>query len=257
MAARDNGFTAKAGRKIAVAAAEQRYRTAMREFAAQTFLDVWYAHLDIDLRKISCGSRSRPEVQARREAAGQGPHRRQHEGAGQADHRGRRAAPDHQRPADRVRASRSKRRSPRRRAGRRDTCPLLARAVLGKYRRTLQSDRRHLLEQFTLVQVAEQGGRGRRLGTRAWVLLMDTRRMSRCSCRPRRPSRRCWRSTAGGVSSSPRRCSWPAPPGAWASGEARRARPARRRGRHPLPADPGSTDRVRVGLCRRAAAIAA
>ena len=26
--------------------------------------------------------------------------------------------------------------------------------VLGKYRRSLQSDRRHLLEQFTLVQVA-------------------------------------------------------------------------------------------------------
>jgi Uncharacterized protein conserved in bacteria (DUF2252) len=28
--------------------------------------------------------------------------------------------------------------------------------VLGKYRRTLQSDRRHLLEQFTLVQVARK-----------------------------------------------------------------------------------------------------
>ena len=47
VAARDNGFPAKAGRKIALAAAE-RYRTAMREFAAQTFLDVWYAHLDIE-----------------------------------------------------------------------------------------------------------------------------------------------------------------------------------------------------------------
>jgi Uncharacterized protein conserved in bacteria (DUF2252) len=30
------------------------------------------------------------------------------------------------------------------------------RAVLGKYRRTLQSDRRHLLEQFTLVQMARK-----------------------------------------------------------------------------------------------------
>ena len=47
VAARDNGFPAKAGRKIALAAAE-RYRTAMREFAVQTFLDVWYAHLDIE-----------------------------------------------------------------------------------------------------------------------------------------------------------------------------------------------------------------
>src|SRR5271157_3045350 len=47
VAGRDSGFPAKARRKIALAAAE-RYRTAMREFAAQTFLDVWYAHLDIE-----------------------------------------------------------------------------------------------------------------------------------------------------------------------------------------------------------------
>ena len=44
----------------------------------------------------------------------------------------------------------------------------LIRVVLGKYRRSLQSDRRHLLEQFALVQVARKvvgvGG----VGTRAW-----------------------------------------------------------------------------------------
>ena len=56
------------------------------------------------------------KVQDRREAAGQGPHRRQHEGAGQADHHGRRAAADHQRPAD----DRPGRGGLRRRAGRRD-----------------------------------------------------------------------------------------------------------------------------------------
>ena len=32
----------------------------------------------------------------------------------------------------------------------------LLHTVLGKYRRSLQSDRRHLLEQFTLVQVARK-----------------------------------------------------------------------------------------------------
>src|SRR5271156_1856823 len=47
VAGRDNGFSAKARRKIVLAAAES-YRTAMREFAGQTFLDVWYAHLDIE-----------------------------------------------------------------------------------------------------------------------------------------------------------------------------------------------------------------
>src|SRR6202034_592276 len=47
------------------------------------------------------------------------------------------------------------------------------RAVLGKYRRTLQSDRRHLLGQFTLVQVARKVVGVGSVGTRAWILLMD------------------------------------------------------------------------------------
>ena len=47
------------------------------------------------------------------------------------------------------------------------------RAVLGKYRRSLQSDRRHLLEQFTMVQVARKVVGVGSVGTRAWVLLMD------------------------------------------------------------------------------------
>ena len=45
--------------------------------------------------------------------------------------------------------------------------------VLGKYRRTLQSDRRHLLEQFTMVQVARKVVGVGSVGTRAWVVLMD------------------------------------------------------------------------------------
>ena len=47
VAGRDNGFSAKARRKIVLAAAEG-YRTAMRGFAGQPLLDVWYAHLDIE-----------------------------------------------------------------------------------------------------------------------------------------------------------------------------------------------------------------
>ena len=49
----------------------------------------------------------------------------------------------------------------------------LIRTVLGKYRRTLQSDRRHLLEQFTMVQVARKVVGVGSVGTRAWVVLMD------------------------------------------------------------------------------------
>ena len=47
VAGRDSGFPAKARRKIALAAGEG-YRTAMRGFADQTFMDVWYAHVDIE-----------------------------------------------------------------------------------------------------------------------------------------------------------------------------------------------------------------
>ena len=48
------------------------------------------------------------------------------------------------------------------------------RLVLGKYRRTLQSDRRHLLEQFTLVQAARKVVGVGSVGTRARILLMDS-----------------------------------------------------------------------------------
>ena len=47
VAGRDNGFPAKARRKIVLAAAEG-YRIAMRAFAEQPLLAVWYAHLDIE-----------------------------------------------------------------------------------------------------------------------------------------------------------------------------------------------------------------
>src|SRR6266496_6290585 len=47
VAGRDNGFPAKDRRKIILAGVE-RYRTAMREFAGQPFLAVWYAHLDVE-----------------------------------------------------------------------------------------------------------------------------------------------------------------------------------------------------------------
>src|SRR5207245_5733634 len=45
--------------------------------------------------------------------------------------------------------------------------------VLGKYRRTLQSDRRHMLEQFAMIQVARKVVGVGSVGTRAWVVLMD------------------------------------------------------------------------------------
>ena len=50
VAARDNGFGPKDRRNI-VTGTVAAYRHAMREFAGQTTLDVWYAHADIELLK--------------------------------------------------------------------------------------------------------------------------------------------------------------------------------------------------------------
>ena len=116
VAGRDNGFPAKDRRKIVLAAAEG-YRTAMRAFAEQPLLEVWYAHLDIEQAIGQFRSQIKAKrFKAGREDAGQGAHPRQHAGAGQAHHRGRRAAADHQRPAD----DRADRGGLRRCAGRRD-----------------------------------------------------------------------------------------------------------------------------------------
>src|ERR1700761_3236 len=66
VAGRDNGFPARACRKIALAAAEG-YRTAMRAFAEQPVLAVWDAHVDIEkaIREV------RSQIQAKRLKAGQ------------------------------------------------------------------------------------------------------------------------------------------------------------------------------------------
>jgi uncharacterized protein (DUF2252 family) len=47
VAGRDNGFTKKNCRQVTLAAVES-YRTAMRAFATQSILTVWYAHLNIE-----------------------------------------------------------------------------------------------------------------------------------------------------------------------------------------------------------------
>jgi hypothetical protein len=47
------------------------------------------------------------------------------------------------------------------------------RQVLDEYGRSLQSDRRHLLEQYTLVQVARKVVGVGSVGLRAWVILLD------------------------------------------------------------------------------------
>ena len=167
VAARDNGYTAKASRKIVLAAAEG-YRTAMREFAEQTFLDVWYAHLDIEpaIREL------KSEIKAKRlkefERLLAKAHTKDSTQALEkltAEVDGRRRIitdPPTIVPIEELFTDIQA-----------DAIYEQVRAVLGKYRRTLQSDRRQLLKQFTLVHVARKVVGVGSVGTRAWIVLMD------------------------------------------------------------------------------------
>jgi uncharacterized protein (DUF2252 family) len=167
VAGRDNGFPAKARRKIALAAGEG-YRTAMRGFAQQPFLDVWYAHLDIE----PVLAQFRSQMKATRFKLAEKLLAKAHTSDSMKAVAKLTTVVDGRRqivsdppmivPIEEVFAGVQA-----------DTIYQLLHTVLGKYRRTLQSDRRHLLEQFAMVQVARKVVGVGSVGTRAWVVLMD------------------------------------------------------------------------------------
>ena len=167
VAGRDNGYPAKARRKIALAAAEG-YRTAMRAFANQPLLDVWYAHLDIE----PALAEFRSQIKASRFKATQALLAKAHTRDSTQALRKLTTMTGGQRqiisdppmivPIEEIFSHMQA-----------DAIYEQLRAVLAKYRRTLQSDRRQLLEQFTLVQVARKVVGVGSVGTRAWIVLMD------------------------------------------------------------------------------------
>jgi len=166
IAGRDNGFNAKERRKIVLAAVEG-YRTAMREFAGQQFIDVWYAHLDIE----QAVGDFRAQMKAKRFKAAEkmlaGAHARDTmQAVGKlttvADGRRRIISdPPLIVPVEEVFADIQA-----------SEIYDLLRTVLTKYRRTLQSDRKHLLDYFSLIQVARKVVGVGSVGTRAWIVLM-------------------------------------------------------------------------------------
>ena len=60
VAGRNNAYTAKETRKI-VLASVAGYRTAMRDFAKQSMMAVWYAHLDIEDALVTFKSQIRSD----------------------------------------------------------------------------------------------------------------------------------------------------------------------------------------------------
>jgi uncharacterized protein (DUF2252 family) len=167
VAGRDNGFSAKVCRKMALAAAEG-YRNAMREFADQTFLEVWYAHLDIE----PAISQIKDQIKAKRLRAFEKLLAKAHTKDSTSALTKLTNEVDGERliisdpptivPIEEVFADVQA-----------DAIYEQVRTVLSRYRRTLQSDRRHLLKEFTLVHVARKVVGVGSVGTRAWIALLD------------------------------------------------------------------------------------
>ena len=165
VAGRDNGFSTKKRRAV-VRAAAAGYREAMAAFARQGNLAVWYAHLDMDEVMRQVGD----QLDSKRRASTQ-------------------AALDKARGRDSVQALSKLTTMVDGRARIRSQPPLLVpleelwaqdqtdegyeslRALVRSYRRTLQADRRHLLEEFQLAQVARKVVGVGSVGTRCWILL--------------------------------------------------------------------------------------
>ena len=167
VAGRDNGFGAKDRRKITLAGVE-RYRTAMRAFAGQPFLAVWYAHLDVEdaiaqfqsqLKKSRVKATKKMVAKAHTADSTKALRKLTTQVDGQ-----RRIISDPPliEPIEEVFSG-----------AQASAIYKLVDQTLGKYQRTLQSDRKHLLEEFTLVQVARKVVGVGSVGTRCWIALMD------------------------------------------------------------------------------------
>jgi len=167
VAGRDNGFAAKDRRKIVLAAAES-YRTAMRAFAGQHLMDVWYAHLDVDdtisaFRSQFKAKRVKATEKMVAKARTQDSMRAQAKLTTEAGGQRRIVSdPPLIEPVEEI--------FPEVQA---EQIYKLIGEVLDRYQRTLQSDRKHLAEHFTLIQLARKVVGVGSVGTRAWIALME------------------------------------------------------------------------------------
>jgi len=167
VAGRDNQFPARQRREIVMAAAS-RYRQAMREFASMTNLDVWYAHADITELRAQFDSQLRAR---QRKYLDKGLAKARTRDSMQelakltrmADGRPRIISdppllvPIHELiPAQTDRAA----------------LEAQLKGLIAKYQRTLETDRRYLLNQFEFCDMARKVVGVGSVGTRCWIILM-------------------------------------------------------------------------------------
>jgi uncharacterized protein (DUF2252 family) len=167
VAARDSGFPGKKRREI-VQATVASYRQAMRDFAPMTNLAVWYARADVE--------QIQAQIQAQLKAR-----QRTLLGRGLAKARTRDSLQEV------AKLTRTVDGRPRiisdppllvpidellpKQADRKAFWSQLA-DLIAKYRRTLETDRRYLLDQFEVADMARKVVGVGSVGTRCWILLM-------------------------------------------------------------------------------------
>jgi uncharacterized protein (DUF2252 family) len=168
VAARGNNYSGKQRRAI-ISATVRQYREAMRQFAGMSDLEVWYASVDMDefRRRFKGRMTSRQHklvgkelTKARTRDSTQATDKLTH----MVDGRPRIISePPLIVPIDELMASR--------RADRKFVESQIS-DLIGKYRRTLETDRRYLLEQFEYADLAHKVVGVGSVGTRCWIVLM-------------------------------------------------------------------------------------
>jgi len=167
VAGRGNGFQPRQRREIVIAAVG-RYRQAMREFAGMTNLDVWYAHADIDQLRAQFDSQL-AEQQRRR--LDKGLARARTRDSMQEVAKLTRMVDGEPRiisdppvlvPIDELKPTETDR------AG----LEAFVTGLIGSYRRTLETDRRYLLEQYQFCDMARKVVGVGSVGTRCWIILL-------------------------------------------------------------------------------------
>ncbi len=162
----DNGFTARDGDRVVLASVTE-YREAMRGFAAMSNLEVWYARVDVEAFMREFGPQFKSRTVARAEKT-------------LAKARTRDSTSALAKLTERVNGS----------IRIVDQAPLIVplrvllsgeeyerfadelSELLRSYRRTLQFDRRVLLEEFEMVDFARKVVGVGSVGTRAWIALL-------------------------------------------------------------------------------------
>ena len=167
VAGRDNALSPKQRREI-VTAAVTRYRQAMRQFAAMTNLDVWYAHADMNELRADLDAQLRARQrkmvdQSLAKARTRDSIEQLAKLTQMVDGRPRIISdPPVLVPIDELVP------------GETDRADLEGQLtdLLAKYQRTLETDRRYLLQQFEFCDMARKVVGVGSVGTRCWIVLM-------------------------------------------------------------------------------------